>query len=179
MGIHAAEMARILGVSGQALAKRVKSGTVPQEDDGTFDPPKVIEAWYLNASPSHVARGRAGGEAARAARRPARGNGHAPPTPSAAAGNINQSYLAARAANESLAARLREIELRRLTGELIPANEVERGAFQCARRARDLLSAIPDRLASLVTGLTDRAAVHKLIADEVRRVEEELSRPPA
>ncbi len=71
MGVSAKQMAAYLGVSVSALSERARRGTVPRNRDGTYDPPQVIAAWYLNADPARRLGGRLGG-AARAAQRGAR-----------------------------------------------------------------------------------------------------------
>jgi len=87
------------------------------------------------------------------------------------------AFAKARAARETYQARLKELELKIKTGKLIPVDEVRVAAFNTNRRARDLLLAIPDRVAAVVAGLSDVTEVHRVLTEEFRRVCEELSQP--
>jgi hypothetical protein len=168
VGLNEVQAAKLIGATRQALVQRKKRGQVTTLQDGTFDPETLQREWIANASPTHVERGKLGGGKQG---KPTNGNGHG------GADDVGKSYLAARAANESLSARINEIKLKQLTKELVSATEVRLAAFTLSRRARDQLLTIPDRLAAQVSGLTDPAEIHKLMFEEIYRVCQELSKP--
>jgi len=55
------------------------------------------------------------------------------------------------------------------SGQLIQAKDARRAAFATARKARDMLLTMSDRLAPIVAGLTNRFDCHEAITAEVRR----------
>ena len=60
------------------------------------------------------------------------------------------------------------LEVMRLKGELVSAAEVKTSAFMEARRARDALMTLPDRLAAQVAGTSDIRQCHTIITEEIR-----------
>lgn len=64
------------------------------------------------------------------------------------------------------------------SGKLIEAEDARRAAFAAARKARDMLLTMADRLAPVVAGLADQFQCHQAITAEVRRVCDELSTNP-
>ena len=65
----------------------------------------------------------------------------------------------------------------RLEGSVVRSDDVRLAAFKAARHARDLLLAMPDRLAPLIAATTDPAEVHRLLVAEINRACDELKRP--
>jgi phage terminase Nu1 subunit (DNA packaging protein) len=96
---------------------------------------------------------------------PAQGGAHA------------RSYIAGRARKETALAELRELELRRQKGELVPQASVDKEAFETGRIVRDALLRMPDRLAGLFAAETDPRKIHALMTKEIRQVLEALSQP--
>jgi len=70
---------------------------------------------------------------------------------------------------------LARLEYEQRVGGLLDADEVRTAAYTCARCARDLLLAIPSRVAPVVAGLTDVAECHRVLEAEVSRALDELS----
>jgi hypothetical protein len=66
------------------------------------------------------------------------------------------------------AARKVRAEVLAATGELVPAEEVRREAFQVARVARDKILAVPLRVADRVLAMDDKAEVVALLEEELR-----------
>jgi hypothetical protein len=62
-----------------------------------------------------------------------------------------------------------ELELHEKAGRLISAEAAQRSAFDSARRARDLLMSIPDRLAAVIAGESDVAKIEGILEEEIRR----------
>jgi len=79
---------------------------------------------------------------------------------------------------ETYDARLRELDYKVRTGELVSVDEVRVVAYNTARRSRDLLLAIPDRISAVLAGLSETSEVHRVLSEEIRRVCEELSQLP-
>ena len=75
-----------------------------------------------------------------------------------------KKYSAARAKREAHNANLAEFEELKKRGELVEAQAVSKQADQAARAVRDAFLAVPDRLASLLVGRTE-----KQIAAELRK----------
>lgn len=67
-----------------------------------------------------------------------------------------------------------ELELAARRGDLIDAEAARITIFNTARCARDMLLAVPDRVAPLVVGQTDAHEIHRTLTDEMRRVCVEL-----
>ena len=84
-------------------------------------------------------------------------------------------YARARAARELYQAQLAKLELDRQRGVLVRADEVKLGAFTMARKSRDLLIALPERLALVLAAESDAAVVQQLLEDEIERICQELS----
>jgi len=53
-------------------------------------------------------------------------------------------------------------------GKLISTEKVLADVFGLARRTRDRVLGLPDRLAPRITGLTDAAEIERLLTDEIR-----------
>lgn len=141
--------AAVVGLSKEGLRKQLIRGTVSAEPDGTYDTDRIAAQL---AKRSHPGRGR-GPERSQA----------------------DDGYHTARAAREAINARIRELDLRKRTGDLLEASAVRSMAFEESRRARNLLRGLPARLAAVVAGLTDPADCHRVIEDEVNRVLDELA----
>jgi hypothetical protein len=167
------------GVSHVAVLKAIKTGRIHREPDGRIDSDVADREWTANTNQAKPLNSISGDPKHRRApdglpqptlgTRSESGNG---------SGRVAGSYASARAAREVVELQIRRIELKRLEGTLVDAESVRQSAFNQARAARNLLVAIPDRIAAIVAGLDNAAACHKVIDDEVRRVCDELSGAP-
>lgn len=63
----------------------------------------------------------------------------------------------------------------RESGKLVEVEEVQKVAFETARTARDLLLAVPDRIAPIVAGIDNPFEVNRIISEELRNVCEQIS----
>jgi len=154
MGVSIPAAARALGISPVALRKAIDHGRVVPELDGTLDIEKARAEWLANTHP-----------------------GQGAPKDAAAANGTsatNQGYRQARLAREFLDVKIKELEFKRLTGELVPRAEVDRVMFSKARAARDRLNLIEARLSPQVAGLTDISEIRRLIRAEIQAVCDEL-----
>ena len=85
------------------------------------------------------------------------------------------NYARSRAQREAALARTAELALEEKLGSLIRSDDVRRAAFNAARKARDMLVAIPDRVAVVVAAIDDPSEVLTVLENEIERVCGELS----
>lgn len=62
-----------------------------------------------------------------------------------------------------------KVEYQERIGKLVKAKEVRIAAFSAARKVRDQMLNIPDRLAAVVAAETDQKKVHKIILEEIEK----------
>ena len=84
-------------------------------------------------------------------------------------------YAKARAARELYQAQLAKLELDRQRGTLVRADEVRLGAFNMARKARDQLIALPERLATVLAAIQESAEVQRILEEEIERICQEIT----
>lgn len=138
--------ARHRGVTHRAVQKALASGRITATPDGRIDSALADALWDANTRPSVNASQRGIAD-----------------------------YAEARALREHYRAELARLEYEQRSGKLVDASAVQAAAFGEARRARDLLLTMPDRVAPIIVGLDDAAEVHRIIAAEVERALHELS----
>jgi hypothetical protein len=156
------EYARRRGVSHTSVLKAIKRGRI-KLTRGKLDPVVADAAWETNTDPAQ--------------RRPTRGakdgrsgtNGTPKRTPEGV------TYAKSRAQREIYLARLAELEYDVKKGKLVDADEVRARVFTIARTARDILIGMPDRLAPRIVGETNQHEIHRMIAEEVARVCNEIA----
>jgi len=167
--ISQAEFARRRGVSRQAVSKAVKQGRI-ELVAGKIDPVAANQAWERSSDPARGANAPAQelGEGRGRRKRP----GSEPEAENLAARTFQDS----RAEREAYLARLARLDFLERSGALVSLDQVKRAAFDGARRARDLLQAMADRLAPELAGLQDPEDCHRIIDQEVKRACQELSR---
>ena len=86
-----------------------------------------------------------------------------------------KGYANARAAREHYLARLAKLEFEEKSAKLIDADKVQREAFEIARRVRDHLLNIPDRISAELVGITDQSTMHTVLTRELNAALQELS----
>lgn len=168
------EFARRLGVSNVAVHRAVRSGRITLVD-AQIDPTVATRQWNENTDQSKP-RNRITGRPKHA--RP-------PGEPSVpldlggsdegSATNTATGYARARAARELYQAQLSKLELDRQRGTLIRADEVRLGAFNMARKVRDQLIALPERVAAMLAAATDPDQCQRILEEEIERICEEIS----
>lgn len=72
-------------------------------------------------------------------------------------------------------AALKKLELEEKQGDLIPKVTVEKEAFEMARRVRDALLNIPNRISAELATITDQHMVSLKLTEEITQALEELS----
>ena len=166
------EYARRRGISNVSVHEAIKAGRISTVD-GKIDPDLADREWRENTDQSKP-RNRITGSPkhARVAGEPSEpmdfggadgGNGTA------------SGYAKARAARELYQAQLAKLELDRQRGTLIRADEVRLGAFNMARKARDQLIALPERVAALLAATQEPAEVQRILEEEIERICQEVA----
>lgn len=156
------EYARQRGVAHTTVIKAARRGRIPLTR-GKIDPDAADKAWADNTD-----------EAQR--RPPTRStNGQHVAADGAAMSPDGLNYAKSRAVRETYLARLAALEYDVKKGKLVNAEEVSARIFAAARAARDILLGMPDRLAPRLAGEASQHKIHRLIADEVARVCEEIA----
>lgn len=164
------EYARRRGISHVAVSKAVKAGRVPLVN-GKIDPELADQAFEANTDPSKPGRKVTGRPGQRTSEpqllplEPRGGNGD----------GKGASYADARAERERTQARLAQLQLERQEGALVEADVVRNQAFREARRARDLLLALPGRLAPLLATVDDEREIETILEEEIEQLCAEIS----
>lgn len=161
--------ARRRGVTHRAVQKAIASGRISTTAGGKIDAEAADRAWAANTDESKP-RNSVSGTPKLTVVPPA-------PAPSGATGHaIATGYQAARTMHENYKARTARLEFERLSGELVPADEVRVEAFNAARRVREALLALPDRQSPVLAAVSDPAEIHRILTAEIRQVLDELGR---
>lgn len=136
------------GVAQPTVSNAVRTGRIPTHN-GRIDPVEADEAWAENTrTKAHLA------------------------------GADSGTLLDARVAYETARARLTELTYEERRADLVSRAEVEKVAFETARRARELLLTLPDRILPVLDGLTDAGDRYAALTAEVDRICAELSSSP-
>lgn len=178
MGMGLRAYARHRGVSPSAVEKALKSGRIKKEADGTIDPVKADAAWNKNTNPAQQrkeqstppVRGKTKPSTAKP--KPTQGDQENIPVPK---GGV-PGYQESRAKKEFCQAHMAFLDLEERKKKLLRAEEVEREAFELARRTRDRLLGVGSRVADVVAAETDHHKCEILINQEIRIALEELSK---
>jgi hypothetical protein len=169
------EYARRRGISNVSVHEAVRDGRISTVN-GKIDPDLADRQWRENTDQSKP-RNRITGrpKQARVSGEPSEpmdmgGADEIVGGPSTATG-----YAKARAARELYQAQLAKLELDRKRGTLVRADEVRLGAFNMARKARDQLIALPERLASVLAAVEEPAEVQRILEEEIERICQEIA----
>ena len=162
------EFARRLGVSHSSVQAAIRSGRIPIHR-GKIDPGEAETAWRTNTDQSKP-RNRITGRPtqAREAGAPSVPMGLGVDAPGH--NGSETGYARARAAREVWQAQLAKLELDRQKGILVRADEVRVGAYNMARKTRDQLIALGERLAAMLPPETQG-----MLEEEIERLCQELS----
>ena len=169
------EYARRRGVSHVAVQRAVKAGRI-STIGGKIDPALADQEWRDNTDQSKPLNRVTGNpKQTRAPGSPSEPmewntEGDAFGAPSTASG-----YAKARAARELYQAQLAKLELDRQRGILVRADEVRLAAFNMARKARDQLIALPERLATVLAAIQEPAEIQRILEEEIERICQEIA----
>jgi transcriptional regulator with XRE-family HTH domain len=159
VGITQREFARRMGVSPQAVNKRIRAGRLSRLADGTLDEAVAVREWHATQEPEdHQAPEP---EPARQARG----------TPGPAPG----TYAQAKTADTVYRARLRQLEYESRAGTFVRAEDVAHRWFELARTTRVRLMSIPARVAASIAATSDVHDVRTRLEDEIRSALIELA----
>lgn len=143
------EYARRAGLHSSTVSRAVKAGRIPTID-GRIDPEVADRALRDGTDTAHRTGPRA-----------------APAEP---------TYANSRALREQYMARIKRLEFQQLAGSLVRVDRVQLLWFKLSRRARDLVLAIPDRLAPVLAAMSDPVEVHAALSAELRHACTEMER---
>ena len=154
--ISKSEYARRRGCRPSAVTRAVAAGRISQVD-GKIDPIAADAQWLANS------RRRIRSTPARAAR--------VPETKAVADAAVEpQDVLLSRAQLEYAQAKIAELTLGRLRGELLERARVESGAFSAARGLRDRLTSAASQLGAGVAPLSSASDCEALLRDAFRKL---------
>ena len=179
--------ARHRGVSHTAVRKALATGRITTGADGRIDPVLADQEWATSTNLSKPRNSVTGVPKKRKAPDapsdplgvPGLEEGLAPLSGEGGAPRLVSSYAASRAAREAYLARLAKLDFEQRSGKLVDADEVRAQIFGLGRRLRDALLGLPDRLAPVLAGQADQAAVHRLLTEEIMVCLAELSAAPS
>lgn len=167
-----AELARLLGVSRQAIGDLVKRGVLSEDKDGLIDIELARVALANRVHPSSkTAQAIAAGAPAAT-----------PASAITAANDENQqitSYHVAKTLNETALARMNQLKLREMQGDLIRVDAVRSTLASAIASTREALLQIPARLSPVLAPETDAVKVHDLLHAELVQVLDHLTRARA
>lgn len=179
-GISLRELARKLGVSHKAVQKARDAQRITANPDGTFNLARAKKEWRDNTQ--HVKRQHgepkieAPEEEVEATVAAPKGTpAAAKSTPAVVNGKAPNGLNAAQTRRYELQAEILELELEEKRGRLLDAVEVKGAAFEAARKTRDMIMDIPQRMGPLVAGLTPEQATVAL-EEECGRICDELAK---
>lgn len=194
--IRKSELARLLGVTPAAVTFAIKGGRIADAVrvvDGRelLDHDLALQLWKRNTLANNNAvqvpvpgERKARSKRAEPAAAPAEGRRPAAAAEPGVANAPTAEQLRAfiegmpedqipelnesRARREHYQAEKARLEALQGRGELVPAADVKRQAFETARATRDALLGIPDRLAAQLAACSDARQVHVLLTEELR-----------
>jgi len=158
--VSSAEFADSQGFSRPYVTKLVQQGVIVRDGKGQINADAALAALQARREPVKALR-----------RRGTTKNGEVSPL-GAVAGpeTLSTMLLKSRIKTEVERGKLAELDRRRREGELVERSEVEDTAFTSARRVRDALMNIPERVASLYAAETDPQKIHQNLDNEIRNV---------
>ena len=172
-----AELARMLSVSRQAVSDLVKRGILSEDKEGLIDVELARVALANRVRPS-----------SKTAQAMALGAGTGLTAPVAAPAGAGQqpsagmtdeqaigSYHVAKTLNETAQARMNQLRLQEMRGELIRVDAVTKSVSNAMAMARESLLQIPTRLASVISSESDPAVIHRLLDSEIRNALTDLA----
>ena len=177
MGITQKELARRMGVTPQAVSKRVKAGRLTLLADGTLDPEMAEREWNATRepAPSQTATSKPPAATVPAAARSEPSGSQPTTTRSSTQPGATGTYAQAKTADALYKAKLRQIEFEHRSGTLVRSDDVEQHWYALAQAVRTRLMAIPQRLAAELAATDDIHRVRLRLDEEIRTALEELA----
>lgn len=150
------------GISDTAVRKAIKTGRVTLTKNGKINPTIADRQWKANTDPAQV-------YAIKEENAPSENQ------TASAAGGIGVSYQQSRAIREAYEARLKKLDFDERTGKLLSTEMVQREAFNAARKTRDMVLNVPDKVIPLLVGKTDIHEMKEILRKELLRTLENLA----
>jgi hypothetical protein len=154
--ISASSFAKVVGVSAPMITKAIQQGRISAKKiNGRWliDKEKATVEWSANADTSY----------------------HDIKKIKNGASNENAesmigvpSYTKSRSIKEAYAARIKKIEYEQLARTIVNADQVRRDGYAAGKLVQQKMLAIPDRLAGQLAGMTEVAAIKRVLVDEIR-----------
>lgn len=176
--VSKAEFSRHIGVSRPAVTKMIKAGRIQERSDGKIDLEEAVVAYestrQIGREVSKDNGRKAGVNKAEGEKRTPGKKAEAKPievTPNesgsiSASGATNQALMQqlnrAKLAEKTFQAKLKEMEYKKATGELLEISEVRADARKIAEDIRGKLMSIPQKLAQQIVNKSPREAQRML-----------------
>lgn len=175
--MNQSEYARHRGVSHTAVQKAIKSGRISAAIKGKkIDQVLADRLWVDNTDQAKPLNSITGNPKHR--RDPNTPKGPIGSSGGDSAGESvggGPSYVQARAISAAYDAKLKKLDFETKAGKLIELSAAEVIVFNQARRARDMLFSIPDRISAILAAEDDPRKVYDILTTELRRVADEVS----
>lgn len=105
-------------------------------------------------------------------------SGGGPKDASEVSGFDETSYHVAKTAREAAEAKIAQLKLAQMRGDLIDREQVRKAAFSVTRVVRDQLLALPSRVAPLLAAENSASACYDMLDRELRQVLQQLQQLP-
>ena len=161
-GVIPAEYARMRGMTRQNVSKHIKNGIITLLPNGNIDPEAADKELADKLDPS-FAKGDEGSDSLLAqASRSAPANG----TNNDA---NDRTFHKVKTFEKKYQAKSAKLAYEKEVGMLVNAKEVRDAAFSLARKVRDQMLGIPDRVAALIAAEKDKKKVHETLVEEIEK----------
>lgn len=151
IGMSQVEYARKMGVSRQYVSKLVKQGRIRVKNGKVY--PETVTTDDGKVGKQQLAIPFAG----------------------EAGTSKGKGYWNVKTTVEEFNALLKELEYHHKMGTLVRTDEVSKAAFDVARKVRELLNTIPERLCQVLAAEDDPVVIRETLAKELNQAEEELA----
>lgn len=168
-----AQIARLLNVSRQAISKLVARRVLVQDADGLLDVDLVRIALANRVRPSAKTNAAlAATPVSDPTSRPAASSADAAAPPPAKAtapdDTATLSYHVAKTLGEAARARMDQLRLRKMQGELAEVAAIDRGVYAASRMLRDMVLAVPRRIAAELVACGDARTAERMMTEALR-----------
>jgi len=153
------EFSKLMGVSAAAISKAIKQGRLNHHVDDNGKKFLLLDEaqleWERNTF--HGARNNAANVSEEEIKKKLQTDENAIPS-------LNDS----RAVREAFRARIEKIRYEELSNKVVDVEKAQKEYYEIARRIRDSMMAIPDRISAQLSAESNQFKVHKKLSDEIR-----------
>lgn len=169
--VSKSEYAQHRGVSPAAITKHIKNGVIALNDEGQVDlefSDQLLNAYTKSRLKPNKIR-----------KYEQKEEGPPPYTSPPTLGahdydNLEDSYLKARADLTRHKADQAKLELQEAEKTLVKVDSVDMESFSCARRTRDAIMSVPDRVGAIIASETSVLEVKRILKEELTKSLEEV-----